>query len=142
MSDIEQNTLMTPPPMQIPSGATGPVPIQIISGTTGAVPIQIIPETKYESGASCDLNVTAWPSIIIILIGVILVMYVAIAPGVNSNNRVFGVVLLTLWTAMWSIILWVLWRECHQSIAWWLLLIPFIMMILFTVIIVIMNMGM
>ena len=117
------------------TGMTAPIPVQITSGTTGGV--------KYSSGASCDAGSrVAWPAIILALIGGVLVVYTAIAPGVNTNARIFGIILLTLWTIMWALILWVMWRDCHRSISWWLLFIPLTVMGLFFVLIIIMNMGM
>ena len=163
MNSADKPTTTASQTIQIVSGVTGttsseplqeavgmaPVPIQIISGTTGMIssgPIKIISgttgNTKY-TGPNCRLTAptVAWPAIILALIGGILVVYTAIAPGVDTNARIFGIVLLTLWTIMWALILWVLWRGCRRSISWWLLLIPLIVMGLFFVLIIIMNMG-
>lgn len=92
-------------------------------------------------GPSCNLSATPWPVIIISMVGAIFTVYTAVAPNIDSNRRVFGVVLLILWTVIWALLLWVLWRECRQSTSWWLLLIPLTAMILFLVLIIILNLG-
>lgn len=90
---------------------------------------------------TCQLYEPPWPTIIISILGAIVIIYTAVAPNVDENRRIFGVVFLLLWTLIWAILLWVLWRECHRSSSWWLLLIPVITMALFFVLIIIMNVG-
>lgn len=106
------------------------------TGTTGSVkvvgPICQIYEPK---------DVNPWPTIIMSVLGAIVIIYTAVAPNVDENRRIFGVVFLLLWTLIWAILLWVLWRECHRSASWWLLLIPVIAMALFFVLIIVMNVG-
>lgn len=82
-----------------------------------------------------------WPTIIISVIGAIIVIYIAVAPNVDENRRIFGIVLMTLWTIAWALILWVLWKEGHRASSWWLLLIPVIAMALFFIVIIILNIG-
>lgn len=90
--------------------------------------------------AECIVTTTIpWPSIIIAILGVVIVIYVAVSSGVDTSRRIFGVVLMILWTAIWALLLWVLWRECRQQTAWWMLLIPTITMIIFVALIIIMN---
>jgi len=89
----------------------------------------------------CHINQPPWPTIIISVLGAIIIIYTAIAPNVNNDRRVFGFVLIMLWTIVWALILWVLWKECHKASSWWILLIPVSIMILFFVVIIILNIG-
>lgn len=89
----------------------------------------------------CYIDEIPWPTIIVIIIGGTLVIYTAIGPNLNDNRRLFGVVLITLWTIVWALILWVLWKKCHKAPSWWLLLIPVGIMVLFFVLIIILNIG-
>jgi len=92
-------------------------------------------------GPACQVYSPPWPSIIIGILGAIVVIYTAVAPKVSTDRRLFGVVLMTLWTIVWALILWVLWKECHRSASWWLLLIAVIIMAIFFILIIIMNIG-
>jgi hypothetical protein len=74
-------------------------------------------------------------------VGAGLTIYTAVAPGVSSERRAFGAILLLLWTLAWSLILWVIWKECHHPAAWWLVLVPLVLMILFFVLIIILDLG-
>src|SRR5437870_128064 len=119
-----------------------PVPIQIdqpvtVSQTvvTTTIPTPVITTV----GPVCQRYTPPWPSIIISVLGAIVIIYTAIAPNVDENRRLFGVILMTLWTILWAVLLWVLWNECHYSASWWLLLIPVIAMALFFILIIILN---
>ncbi|CAH6420581.1 Hypothetical protein HVR_LOCUS1228 [uncultured virus] len=92
-------------------------------------------------GPSCEIHAPPWPSIIIGILGAVVVIYTAVAPGVATDRRVFGIVIMALWTIVWALILWVLWKECHRAESWWLLLIPVIIMAIFFVLIIILNVG-
>ena len=92
-------------------------------------------------GPSCKVHEPPWPSIIIGVLGAIVVIYIAVAPGVATDRRLFGVIIMALWTIVWALILWVLWKECHRVASWWLLLIPIAIMAIFFILIIIMNIG-
>ena len=96
---------------------------------------------KKEIETECRVNQPPWPTIIISILGAIIIIYTAIAPNVNNDRRVFGIVLIMLWTIVWALILWVLWKECHKASSWWILLIPVSIMIFFFVVIIILNIG-
>jgi hypothetical protein len=122
----------------VPVTSSTGMPIEIkTQGTTGVVEKQ----TTVFVAPSCQINEAPWPTIIISVLGAIVVIYTAVAPNVDENRRVFGIVLMVLWTLIWALILWVLWKECHRSASWWLLLIPVIIMALFFILIIIMNVG-
>ena len=127
--------------LQHPATVIQPAPNIIISQ-----PIQtVVPVTTIREpivvGSVCTVYEAPWPTIIISMLGAVVIIYAAVAPRVDHNRRLFGVVLMLLWTLIWAIILWVLWRECHHSAAWWLLLIPVIIMAIFFILIIIMNIG-
>ena len=96
---------------------------------------------KHGAGGSCHIHEAPWPTIIISVIGAIIIVYTAVAPNVNNDRRIFGIVLMTLWTIVWALILWVLWKECHRAATWWLLIVPVTIMALFFILIIIMNIG-
>lgn len=134
---VDPNPLPSSPPLISPSTS-----VDYVEET----PMRIIPQGITNTsavivGPSCYMYEPPWPTIIISVLGAIVVIYTAIAPNVDENRRVFGVILMLLWTAVWAIILWVLWRECHRSASWWLLLIPVILMAIFFVVIIILNLG-
>ena len=106
-----------------------------------AVQMTVAQTTSSVTVAGCDLYTAPWPTIIISILGAVLIIYTAVAPNLDSNRRIFGVVLLILWTLIWALLLWVIWRECRQATSWWLLLIPVIAMILFFVLIIVLNLG-
>lgn len=82
-----------------------------------------------------------WPSIIIGILGGIIVVYTTVAPGISGDRRVFGAVIMVLWTAVWALILWVLWKEGNKAVTWWLLLIPIIVMVTFFILIIVLDIG-
>lgn len=80
-----------------------------------------------------------WPSIIVSILGIIIIIYLSVGPSIETSRRVFGVLLMVLWTAIWALLLWVLWRECRHQTAWWMLLIPIIAMILLLMLVVVIS---
>lgn len=92
-------------------------------------------------GPSCDIHAPPWPTIIVSVLGAIVVVYTAVAPNVNTDRRIFGIVMMTLWTIVWALILWVLWKECHRAATWWLLIVPVAIMALFFILIILMDIG-
>lgn len=82
-----------------------------------------------------------WPMIIISILGIALLIYTAVAPDIDSSRRSFGVVLIILWTLLWALLLWVLWKENQRAAAWWLLLISSVSILLFFILIIVMNLG-
>lgn len=111
----------------------------VVTITTKPVKIDNIPLTP--TGPTCNRREAPWPTIIISVVGAVFVIYSAVAPNISSDRRIFGSIMLALWTIVWALILWVLWRECHRAAAWWLILVPLAVMILFFVLIIILNIG-
>lgn len=129
------------------------VPVEtspVTTRTVRIIPVETVPvetktvqvvTTKVNPGPSCEISSAPWPTIIISVIGAVIIIYAAVAPGVDQNRRLFGVIFTLLWTAIWALILWVLWRECHRSASWWILLIPVALIMLFFILVIILNVG-
>lgn len=118
-------------------------PIAPVSTTTTTKTVVAAKESTMEPvvAPSCNIHAPPWPTIIISVLGAIIVVYTAVAPNVNTDRRIFGIIMMTLWTIVWALILWVLWKECHRAVTWWLLLIPVAIMALFFIVIILMNIG-
>lgn len=71
------------------------------------------------------------PAIIMGIAGAITVMSIAIIPGIDRERRIFGIILIILWTAIWAVVLIMITNECQPEICWWLLLISIIIMLIF-----------
>lgn len=117
------------------------IPAASAQTTTTTVVTKEPPKPTPVIGPSCELHAPPWPTIIISVLGAIVVIYTAVAPGVVNDRRIFGIILMILWTIVWALILWVLWKECHRAASWWLLLIPVIIMAIFFILIIVMNIG-
>lgn len=89
----------------------------------------------------CNVHDPPWPSIIIAVIGGVILMYTAVAPNVDINRRLFGIMMVLLWCTMWALVLWVLWKECHRPVTWWLLFIPVILVLIFFVLVILADVG-
>lgn len=93
------------------------------------------------SDSCCTRQGTPWPVIIVILVGLIAAMLMLFIPNVNGGVRSLGVVLLLIWTLIWALILWYMWKECHTRATWWLLILPVAMAILFVVLVGFFHIG-
>jgi len=82
-----------------------------------------------------------WPLIIAAIVGGIVIIYSAAAPNISNNLRIFSIVLILIWTIKWVLILWVLWKENHIALSWYMLLFPIVMDILFLVLVIILKLG-
>ena len=90
---------------------------------------------------SCKVNSPPWPTILISIIGAVLLIVTAVVPNIDSNRRIFGIIFIFLWSLVWALILWVLWKECHRSTSWWLLLIPVAILAIFFILIIALHLG-
>lgn len=100
-----------------------------------------LPEYKYIYDYGSLPWVFSWPSIVMIIIGLVLVIYALVDSSIDNDRRVLGIILILLWTALWALLLWVLWKNGRRQTAWWLLLIPSISIIIFFVLVLILNLG-
>lgn len=81
----------------------------------------------------------SWQAILVLVLGAIIVIYSAVAPGVQDTRRVFSAVMMALWAALWALVLWLLWRDGKGTVAWLLTLVPVALMIVFFVFVILMN---
>ncbi len=80
---------------------------------------------------------TAWPVFVMAIIGLGLAIYTAIGPNIKANRIVFGFIFLVLWTIMWCLILWVLWKSGQYKQTWLLLIVPITLAMIFFIVVVI-----
>jgi len=86
-------------------------------------------------------NSIPWPSILIIIIGFSLCIYTGIAPTINSDRRIFGVIIIFLWSILFSLICYVFWENRLYSTSWLISLIPLFILSLFFILIILLNLG-
>ena len=80
-----------------------------------------------------------WPSIIIAILGLAFILYTLIVRNISNNLRIFAFIMIFLWSVIWIIILWVLWRDQKYNMAWGILLVPTISLTIFFIFVVVMN---
>lgn len=97
------------------------------------------PACKYDS--SSESIPTPWPSIIVLIIGMCMVIYIGVAPGINPNRIALGITLILLWSILWALILWVMWKKKNYFCAWLLMVIPLILMLTFFLVVIIFDIG-
>lgn len=87
----------------------------------------------------CEVNYNTYeivnPSVILSVIGLILVLYTAFAPNIETNRRVFGIVFTILWVMLFSLVAWGIWKN-DKSTAWFLIFVPLLYLILFFIVVV------
>jgi hypothetical protein len=100
------------------------------------------PPVKPVEVCSKPIGISApWPSLIIAMLSAAAIIYTAVASGIDSDRRVFGIAFILLWAALWAIILWVLWYAAQQQTAWYLLLFSTALGLLFFLLIIVFNVG-
>ncbi len=136
----DTNTTSSPKTVAISKRGTKTCKIDIAGspcpGTKNAIPTCKDQKTSYkpkESGAP-------WQMIILAIVGSVFLIYTAVAPNINSNRRIFGIIMILLWTILFSIILWILWRDGLNNVAWLLSIVPISLLVLFFVMIIVLNM--
>jgi hypothetical protein len=80
-----------------------------------------------------------WQALAILVFGAFIVIYAAVAPGVQTNRRVFSIVMMLLWAILWALILWITWKDSSNLVVWLLFLIPLSLMIVFFILVIVMN---
>lgn len=99
---------------------------------------------KVDNIDNINNNYMSWPALIILILGFIIVVYIAVGPNIAHDRRLFGIILISLWTILWFIILWIVWSEyksANKAKAWWLLFIPIITILMFFILIILMDFG-
>lgn len=97
------------------------------------------PFTPYTSSTSSIPF--AWPALIIGIIGLILFIWTLVDGNIDPNRKVFGCLMIFLWTIVWVLILILLWLKMAYGITWWLLVVSAVVIITFFVVIVFINVG-
>ncbi len=92
-------------------------------------------------GPSVPTKTLPIPAIIMGLLGVGLLIYTIIETNINSNIRILGIGLTILWTLLWGLILWVLWRDQMVVLSWILLIVASLALLLFFILIIILKLG-
>jgi hypothetical protein len=87
---------------------------------------------------NCKLN-PPWASIIMSIFGSILLLCTALGVGIDTNVKIFGILMILLWTLTWSIILYLLWKDNFINSTWWMLVIGTSVLTLFYCLIVVFN---
>jgi hypothetical protein len=87
---------------------------------------------------NCKLN-PPWASIIMSIFGIILLLCTALGAGIDTNVKIFGILMILLWTLTWSIILYLLWKDNFIKSTWWMLVIGTSVLTLFYYLIVVFN---
>ncbi len=82
-----------------------------------------------------------WPTIIIAMVGIGLLIYTSVGFGIPTDRRIFGIVMIILWTLLWCILLWILWKEGNWPAAWWMAVIGVAVLVLFFVVVIALNLG-
>jgi hypothetical protein len=77
-----------------------------------------------------------WPSVIITVLGIIVVIYTLFAPNITTYTRIYIAITLVIWTIVFALILWWLYRWNFYAAAWWVLLISVVVAAVFFVVLI------
>lgn len=92
-----------------------------------------IEETSEQKTKKC--NQTCWPLIVYIIITVILLIALLATPQIDAMSKSIGTFITLAWSLFWGFILWVLCRNCQRNWAWIIMFIPFILNVLFFIVV-------
>lgn len=76
-----------------------------------------------------------WPLIVYIVITIIALAIILSIPNLNAASKATTFAISLAWSLLWGFVLWWLCRYCHWSWAWFLLFIPFILNVMFFIIV-------
>ena len=86
----------------------------------------------------CKLD-PPWAAIIMLIFGGILLIYTAMGGNINANVKIFGIIMILLWSLLWTFLLYLLWKDNLITSTWWMLVIGVSVLTFFFVLIVILN---
>jgi len=89
--------------------------------------------------ALLDKHGPPWPIILLMVLGSFYILYAGLIPNIETNRRIFSIVFIALWVGLWSLLLWIVWRNGHYTQAWCLFAIPVILITLFFVLVIAIN---
>jgi hypothetical protein len=98
-----------------------------------------VEEVPIKETAKCKGTI-CWPLIVYIIITVIALLAILFTPQLDASSKSFAIVITFIWALFWGFILWKLCNYCHWGWAWILLFIPFIINVLFFMV-VLLAMG-
>lgn len=73
-----------------------------------------------------------WPAVIMAIVGILALVFVGLLPRLSLTYRIIAIVLTLIWSIIWIIVLWILWRYSQRTVAWILLLLPILSLIGYT----------
>lgn len=82
---------------------------------------------------------TAIPVIIVACLGGAFTIYAAVGPNIPQTIRIFSILVLLLWTILWSLILYVLHKDKYIETSYWMLFLALIPLIYFFIVVVILQ---
>lgn len=75
-----------------------------------------------------------WPLIVYMIITILALILIISVPGLDISTRSTAILISIVWTLFWGIILWWLCSRCQWTWAWILLFFPFMINVLFFII--------
>jgi hypothetical protein len=95
-------------------------------------------DDKNNTSNICKLE-PPWAAIIMLIFGGILLIYTAMGTNINTNVKIFGIIMILLWTLLWAFLLYLLWKDNFITSTWWMLVIGFSVLTFFFLLIIILN---
>ena len=106
---------------------------------SGAVsPIDI---TLGVNRVTCHPRGAPWPMIIMGMIGGGMLLYTILMAPISNSRRQFLLGIIILWTLLWMVIFWSLWRRCYTTVIWWLLLFAITLLTFIFVVMAVLDLG-
>lgn len=94
----------------------------------------IIEKEIEEPKPRCNKSV-CWPLIVYIIITILALIVILFVPNLDGSSKATTFIITLVWALFWGFILWYLCRFCHWGWAWFLLFLPFIINVLFFIIV-------
>jgi hypothetical protein len=82
-----------------------------------------------------------WPMIIMFLVGMGFLLYTILVARISNSRRQFSIGVIVLWTLLWTLIFWAMWRQRYTTATWWFLLIAVSVLLFFFVVMVTLDLG-
>jgi len=92
-------------------------------------------EDQHEPPGPRCKNSVCWPLIVYIIITIIALIIILSTSNLDGSSKATTLIISLVWSVFWGFILWWLCRYCHWGWAWAILFLPFIINILFFIIV-------
>ena len=97
---------------------------------TGAAADAAMAATQKQKAVTSAVNSQVpWPAIIMALIAIVALVFVGLIPRLSMTYRIIAIIMVLVWSILWIIVLWALWRYGQRTLAWILLLLPIISLV-------------